>query len=167
MADNYRIAHAVSVSQNIENETYGEYTLTTYYDLMLIGSNARPILAVENAARTEKVTQDVAWTIDLNGLFSDADGDPLSYKVSVNGAEAVAIEGSTYTYTPADGVHTLVFTANDGKVDSTDTYTVTLRTRRPRRAGVAADSGVLFGKLRTYSGGSVYFPRCQDRTRAV
>ena len=97
MADNYRIAHAVSVSQNIENETYGEYTLTTYYDLMLIGSNARPILAVENAARTEKVTQDVAWTIDLNGLFSDADGDPLSYKVSVNGAEAVAIEGSTYT----------------------------------------------------------------------
>ena len=158
MADNYRIAHAVSVSQNIENETYGEYTLTTYYDLMLIGSNARPILAVENAAVTEKVTQDVAWTIDLNGLFSDADGDPLSYKVSVNGAEAVAIEGSTYTYTPADGVHTLVFTANDGKVGSTDTYTVTLRTRRP---GAPAWPQILefsLEKLRTYSGGSVYFP---------
>lgn len=158
MADNYRIAHAVSVSQNIENETYGEYTLTTYYDLMLIGSNARPILAVENAARTEKVTQDVAWTIDLNGLFSDADGDPLSYKVSVNGAEAVAIEGSTYTYTPADGIHTLVFTANDNKVDSTDTYTVTLRTRRP---GAPAWPQVLeysVEKLETYSGGIAYFP---------
>lgn len=158
MADNYRIAHAVSVSQNIENETYGEYTLTTYYDLMLIGSNARPILAVENAARTEKVTQDVAWTIDLNGLFSDADGDPLTYKVSVNGAEAVAIEGSTYTYTPADGVHTLVFTANDGKVGSTDTYTVTLRTRRP---GAPAWPQVLeysVEKLETYSGGIAYFP---------
>lgn len=158
MADNYRIAHAVSVSQNIENETYGEYTLTTYYDLMLIGSNARPILAVENAARTEKVTQDVAWTIDLNGLFSDADGDPLSYKVSVNGAEAVAIEGSTYTYTPADGVHTLVFTANDGKVDSTDTYTVTLRTRRPGAPEWAQILEFSLEKLRTYSGGSVYFP---------
>lgn len=158
MADNYRIAHAVSVSQNIENETYGEYTLTTYYDLMLIGSNARPILAVENAARTEKVTQDVAWTIDLNGLFSDADGDPLSYKVSVNGAEAVAIEGSTYTYTPADGVHTLVFTANDGKVGSTDTYTVTLLTRRP---GAPAWPQVLeysIERVQTYSGGIVYFP---------
>lgn len=158
MADNYRIAHAVSVSQNIENETYGEYTLTTYYDLMLIGSNARPILAVENATVTEKVTQDVAWTIDLNGLFSDADGDPLSYKVSVNGAEAVAIEGSTYTYTPADGVHTLVFTANDGKVGSTDTYTVTLRTRRP---GAPAWPQVLeysVEKLETYSGGIAYFP---------
>ena len=131
MADNYRIAHAVSVSQKIQNETYGEYTLTTCYDLMLIGSNARPILAVEKAAVTEKVTQDVAWTIDLNGLFSDADGDLLTYKVSVNGAEAAAIEGSTYTYTPADGIHTLVFTANDGKVGSTDTYTVTLLTRRP------------------------------------
>lgn len=131
MADNYRIAHAVSVSQKIQNETYGEYTLTTCYDLMLIGSNARPILAVEKAAVTEKVTQDVAWTIDLNGLFSDADSDPLTYKVSVNGTEAAAIEGSTYTYTPADGIHTLVFTANDGKVGSTDTYTVTLLTRRP------------------------------------
>ena len=158
MADNYRIAHAVSVSQNIENETYGEYTLTTYYDLMLIGSNARPILAVENAARTEKVTQDVAWTIDLNGLFSDADGDLLTYKVSVNGAEAVAIEGSTYTYTPADGVHTLVFTANDGKVDSTDTYTVTLRTRRPGAPEWPQILEFSLEKLRTYSGGSVYFP---------
>lgn len=158
MADNYRIAHAVSVSQKIQNETYGEYTLTTYYDLMLIGSNARPILAVENAARTEKVTQDVAWTIDLNGLFSDADGDPLSYKVSVNGAEAVAIEGSTYTYTPADGVHTLVFTANDGKVDSTDTYTVTLRTRRPNAPAWPQVLEYSIERVQTYSGGTVYFP---------
>ena len=158
MADNYRIAHAVSVSQKIQNETYGEYTLTTYYDLMLIGSNARPILAVENAARTEKVTQDVAWTIDLNGLFSDADGDTLKYKVSVNDAEAVAFEGSTYTYTPADGVHTLVFTANDGKVDSTDTYTVTLRTRRPGAPEWPQILEFSLENLRTYSGGTVYFP---------
>ena len=158
MADNYRIAHAVSVSQKIQNETYGEYTLTTYYDLMLIGSNARPILAVENAAVTEKVTQDVAWTIDLNGLFSDADGDPLTYKVSVNGAEAAAIEGSTYTYTPADGIHTLVFTANDGKVGSTDTYTVTLLTRRPNAPAWPQVLEYSIERVRTYSGGTVYFP---------
>lgn len=158
MADNYRIAHAVSVSQKIQNETYGEYTLTTCYDLMLIGSNARPILAVENAAVTEKVTQDVAWTIDLNGLFSDADGDPLTYKVSVNGAEAAAIEGSTYTYTPADGIHTLVFTANDGKVGSTDTYTVTLLTRRPNAPAWPQVLEYSIEQVRTYSGGTVYFP---------
>lgn len=158
MADNYRIAHAVSVSQKIQNETYGEYTLTTCYDLMLIGSNARPILAVENAAVTEKVTQDVAWTIDLNGLFSDADGDPLTYKVSVNGAEAAAIEGSTYTYTPADGIHTLVFTANDGKVGSTDTYTVTLLTRRPNAPAWPQVLEYSIERVRTYSGGTVYFP---------
>lgn len=158
MADNYRIAHAVSVSQKIQNETYGEYTLTTCYDLMLIGSNARPILAVENAAVTEKVTQDVAWTIDLNGLFSDADGDPLTYKVSVNGAEAAAIEGSTYTYTPADGIHTLVFTANDGKVGSTDTYTVTLLTRRPNAPAWPQVLEYSIERVQTYSGGIVYFP---------
>ena len=158
MADNYRIAHAVSVSQKIQNETYGEYTLTTCYDLMLIGSNARPILAVENAAVTEKVTQDVAWTIDLNGLFSDADGDLLTYKVSVNGAEAAAIKGSTYTYTPADGIHTLVFTANDGKVDSTDTYTVTLLTRRPNAPAWPQVLEYSIERVQTYSGGIVYFP---------
>lgn len=158
MADNYRIAHAVSVSQKIQNETYGEYTLTTCYDLMLIGSNARPILAVENAAVTEKVTQDVAWTIDLNGLFSDADGDPLTYKVSVNGAEAAAIEGSTYTYTPADGIHTLVFTANDGKVGSTDTYTVTLLTRRPNAPAWPQVLEYSIEQVQTYSGGIKYFP---------
>lgn len=158
MADNYRIAHAVSVSQKIQNETYGEYTLTTCYDLMLIGSNARPILAVEKAAVTEKVTQDVAWTIDLNGLFSDADGDPLTYKVSVNGAEAAAIEGSTYTYTPADGIHTLVFTANDGKVGSTDTYTVTLLTRRPNAPAWPQVLEYSIERVQTYSGGIKYFP---------
>lgn len=161
MADNYRIAHAVSVSQKIQNETYGEYTLTTYYDLMLIGSNARPILAVENAAVTEKVTQDVAWTINLNGLFSDADGDKLTYKVSVNGAEAAAIEGSTYTYTPADGIHTLVFTANDSKVDSTDTYTVTLLTRRPNAPAWPQVLEYSIEQVRTYSDEKediVYFP---------
>lgn len=158
MADNYRIAHAVSVSQKIQNETYGEYTLTTCYDLMLIGSNARPILAVENAAVTEKVTQDVAWTIDLNGLFSDADGNSLTYKVSVNGAEAAAIEGSTYTYTPVDGIHTLVFTANDGKVDSTDTYTVTLLTRRPNAPAWPQVLEYSIEQVQTYSGGIKYFP---------
>lgn len=161
MADNYRIAHAVSVSQKIQNETYGEYTLTTCYDLMLIGSNARPILAVEKAAVTEKVTQDVAWTIDLNGLFSDADGDKLTYKVSVNGAEAAAIEGSTYTYTPADGIHTLVFTANDGKVGSTDTYTVTLLTRRPNAPAWPQVLEYSIDRVQTYSDEKediVYFP---------
>lgn len=131
MADNYRIAHAVSVSQNIENETYGDYTLTTYYDFMLVGVNARPILAASTASVREKITLGDTWTLNLDGLFYDADGDPLTYKVSVNGAEAVTIEGSTYTLTPEDGVYTLVFTANDTKADSKDTYTVTLVTKNP------------------------------------
>lgn len=130
-ADNYRLAQAVSVSQNIENETYGDYTLTTYYDFMLVGVNARPILAVDTASVREKITLGDTWTLNLDGLFYDADGDPLTYKVSVNGAEAVAIEGSTYTLTPEDGVYTLVFTANDTKADSKDTYTVTLVTKNP------------------------------------
>ena len=130
-ADNYRLAQAVSVSQNIENETYGDYTLTTYYDFMLVGVNARPILAASTASVREKITLGDTWTLNLDGLFYDADGDPLTYKVSVNGAEAVTIEGSIYTLTPEDGVYTLVFTANDTKADSKETYTVTLVTKNP------------------------------------
>ena len=156
--NNYRLAQAVSVSQNIENETYGNYTLTTYYDFMLVGVNARPILAGETASVREKITLGDTWTLNLDGLFSDADGDPLTYKVSVNGAEAVVIEGSTYTLTPEDGVHTLVFTANDGKVGSTDTYTVTLLTRRPNAPAWPQVLEYSIERVRTYSGGTVYFP---------
>lgn len=66
-----------------------------------------------------------AYTLDLGTIFSDADNDTLTYKVSVNGAAAVSAEKS-YSYTPdAQGTVTLAFTANDGQADS-PTYTVTL-----------------------------------------
>ena len=93
--------------------------------------NARPVLAVAESTKREKITLGDTWTLNLDGLFSDEDGDTLSYKVAVNGAAATAIDGSTYSYTPEDGVHTLVFTASDGKAESKDTYTVTLLTRNP------------------------------------
>lgn len=127
----YRNGNAVSINLPISSEQYGNYTLTVYYDLAVAGSNTRPILAISESAKREKITLGTAWTINLTGIFSDADNDPLTYKVSVNGAEAATIEGSTYTITPEDGVHTLVFTASDGKVESKDTYTVTLLTRNP------------------------------------
>ena len=78
------------------------------------------------AAAAASVTVNTAYTLDLSTVFEDADGDPLTYKVSINGTAEVPA-GQTYTYTPVTAsTTTLEFKASDGTADSTDTYTVTL-----------------------------------------
>ncbi|MCR4437305.1 MAG: immunoglobulin domain-containing protein, partial [Eubacteriales bacterium] len=78
------------------------------------------------ATTTASVTVYDAYTLDLSTIFEDADGDNLTYKVSVNGA-AYAAADKNYSYTPAvTGTATLIFKAYDGTEDSSDTYTVSL-----------------------------------------
>ncbi len=78
------------------------------------------------AAATASVTVNTAYTLSLATIFEDADTNILTYKVSVNGGADIP-SAANYTYTPvATGTTTLVFKANDGMVDSTDTYTVML-----------------------------------------
>ena len=67
----------------------------------------------------------IAWELDLSTIFTDADGDALTYKVSVNGADPVEA-AEKYSYVCGAVNATLKFTANDGKADSDKTYTVTL-----------------------------------------
>jgi putative cell wall-binding protein len=82
------------------------------------------------AATTAETTADKAYELDLSPVFEDADSDELTYKVSVNGASYVAA-AKNYSYKPsAEGTVTLVFKANDGTVDSADTYTVTLTVKK-------------------------------------
>ena len=67
----------------------------------------------------------IAWELDLSTIFTDADGDTLTYKVSVNNADPVEA-AEKYSYVCGAANATLKFTANDGKADSDKTYTVTL-----------------------------------------
>ncbi len=73
--------------------------------------------------------EDIAWELDLSAIFTDADGDKLTYKVSVNGTEPVEA-AEKYSYVCGTTSVTLTFTANDGKADSDKTYTVTLYSNR-------------------------------------
>lgn len=93
--------------------------------LSVSSGNQAPTLAEGVDATAEaSVSVGTAYTLDLGKVFTDADGDELSYTVSVDGAEAVEA-ATSYSYTPtAAGSYTLVFTASDGK--ATATYTVTL-----------------------------------------
>jgi hypothetical protein len=92
-----------------------------------ISSNAAPVRkAAVAATATASVMVNTSYTIDLATIFEDTDGDPLTYLISVDGADDIAADKS-YSYTPtAAGDTILVFKANDGTADSTDTYTVTL-----------------------------------------
>ena len=111
---------------------YGDSKIVYYSLLMTVDAgsgdtNTAPALkAGVDSSATATTTVDTAWTLNLADIFEDADNDPLSYKVSVNGAAPVDADAN-YSYKPtkAGETTTLVFTANDGKADS-PTYTVTL-----------------------------------------
>lgn len=96
------------------------------------------------------------FTLDLDTVFQDANGDKLSYTVSVNGGETVAAD-KNFRYTPTEaGTVTLEFTAFDGFFSS-GSYTVTLTVLDEYLAGDVNNDGVVDAKdvtaLRRYLAG--------------
>lgn len=126
----------VNVSDVIDTSKYGvipvliQDTTGQYTGLLIqVGEpkpNTPPTLAegVEESVKKYGF-EDIAWELDLSTIFTDADGDALTYKVSVNGADPVEA-AEKYSYVCGAANATLKFTANDGKADSDKTYTVTL-----------------------------------------
>ncbi len=91
--------------------------------------NEYPVLAEGYSAETTaEIVSGEIYNLNLGEVFTDADGDELTYTVSINGAEAVVAE-SEYSYsTETPGTYTLVFTATDGKTpkEKYPIYTVNL-----------------------------------------
>ena len=89
--------------------------------------NDKPVLVdgIESST-TAKITAGENYTLDLLPLFTDVDEDELTYEVSINGATAATADANYSFTTEVAGTYTLVFTANDGKDDSEDTFTVNL-----------------------------------------
>ena len=122
--------------------TAGTWTLTVTYvkdsggnkgaDMAYVSgltiADTAPAAAAEGAEAG--VTLRDEYTIDLSAIFTDADGDEMTYAVSINGAAPVAAEAS-FRYTAVlVGKTTLVFTASDGEKTSAP-YTVTLKVAKP------------------------------------
>ena len=122
--------------------TAGTWTLTVTYvkdsgdskgaDMAYVSgltiADTAPAAAAEGAEAG--VTLRDEYTIDLSAIFTDADGDELTYAVSINGAAPVAAEAS-FRYTAVlVGKTTLAFTASDGEKTSAP-YTVTLTVAKP------------------------------------
>ena len=66
-----------------------------------------------------------AYTVDLNEIFMDPDGDTMTFLLSLDGGDSQSTDAS-YSALMTAGVHTLTFRANDGKGTSYAAYVVTL-----------------------------------------
>lgn len=88
--------------------------------------NTAPTLKAGVNATDNTATVEVGGKFELNlkDVFTDAENDKLTYKVTVDGKQSEA--SAAYNYVPAkEGEYVFVFTANDGEFDS-ESYTVTL-----------------------------------------
>ena len=67
-----------------------------------------------------------SFTLDLAPLFTDADGDELSFSVKINGEDAVSADGN-FSFAPTlGGTYELEFFASDFMATSSDSYKVIL-----------------------------------------
>ena len=118
--DNAYKAYFIVEDKDEHLSNIGEIGFTTQSEGYTVPTRKVNVLA--------EVTEVVKTTylLDLSEIFEDADGNSLTYVLSINGAEYESV-ASNYSYTPmySDDV-ILVFKAYDGASYSTETYKVTI-----------------------------------------
>lgn len=90
-------------------------------------SNTAPTLKSGVSSTTSaSVSVNSAYTLKLSDIFTDIDGNTLTYRVYTNGSSTAVSADENYSFTPATtGTTTLRFTAYDGAAESAS-YTVTV-----------------------------------------
>jgi len=112
----------------------GALASTSEFDLIIDPVNDAPVLALPFSDRF--VDEDVNFNIQLqNGLFSDPEGDPLSYEITLADGSALPVWLTADTQflrligvPPADfnGVLDLRITASDGAASISDVFALTI-----------------------------------------
>ncbi len=116
------VVYFYDVKPKATNNVYDTYKI--HYKM----ENTAPTRTEGVAARvTGQTVVGTPFAVNLDEIFSDADGDALHYQVSVNGAPAIAATAQYSFAPPLGGAYTLVFSASDGKDSAADTYTVALQ----------------------------------------
>ena len=102
---------------------------TKTFNIYIAAPNEAPVL-MDGVSETvdATVTSGESYTLGLNKVFYDADGDTLSYKVSVDGASAAATSADYSYLNTIPGTYVLTFVATDGKTmaEEQPTHTVNL-----------------------------------------
>ncbi len=130
------------------NDGYGG-TVDDTFTVTVTDANTPP--AVANAIADQSVRAGGAVDVDLQGVFSDDDGDTLTLSAASSDTNlaTVAVNGNTLTVNGvAVGSATVTVTANDGyggTVDDTFTVTVTDANTPPAVANAIADQSVAVG----------------------
>ncbi|MBQ5357327.1 MAG: hypothetical protein IIU57_03765, partial [Oscillospiraceae bacterium] len=94
------------------------------WTVILTKDNAPVLAEGQNAETSSETTVGEEFTADLKDVFSDAEGDALSYQIKVNDGSFENFEGNSYSFTSnLSGEYALVFRAYDGVRYSSETYT--------------------------------------------
>ena len=95
---------------------------------ILYTKDQAPVLSDgQSGSAQAEVDINTTYDVDLGSLFTDPDGDALTYQVKIDDGAYTDVSGSSYSYAASvSGSHTLVFRAYDGVRYSDDTYTLAL-----------------------------------------
>lgn len=110
-------------------------------------ANTPPVVK-GSALKNKTIELGENFVINPETLFDDADGNTLSFKVSINGEEPEDTDAA-FKFTPAAvGTYTVKFTASDGKDEAE--HTITLTVTNAKQEGGKNDFGLLPSEIAGY-----------------